>query len=379
MKKMYRKKVTCGLCRKMLGVMLAIVMMMGLVACGSGDGNQAENNAGNEGNVSNEENASNENSAADESNAATENGEEQESDGYLIGYSLNSMDSTMKTMADYFEGVAKERGWEAVLQIANGDVTTELNNMEALMNMGCDAVVIMGCDTEGSAAAVEELGAAGIPVIIAGRSIAASEEGYYTYVAGDHREAGKVQGDYLNGLLEADENLTLEIAFLYGQSGSSSVEQRYEGFEENCLNGTYSDRVNLVASQYAEFDTQKAYDITSDMLTTYPEINCFVTQSDEQAAGIINAIKAKGESVDDYIIVSIDCSVTGQSYLKSGELDATVLMAMKQLAVSSADYVQEALDGNSVEKTNQVEGYYQLVTPDTYVSVMEANGMTAEE
>ena len=56
----------------MLGVMLAIVMMMGLVACGSGDSNQAENNAGNEGNVSNEENASNENSAADESNAATE-------------------------------------------------------------------------------------------------------------------------------------------------------------------------------------------------------------------------------------------------------------------------------------------------------------------
>ena len=55
------------------------------------------------------------------------------------------------------------------------------------------------------------------------------------------------------------------------------------------------------------------------------------------------------------------------------------MMAMKQLAVSSADYVQEALDGNSVEKTNQVEGYYQLVTPDTYVSVMEANGMTAEE
>ena len=40
--------------------------------------------------------------------------------------------------------------------------------MESLMNMGCDAVVIMGCDTEGSAAAIEELGAAGIPVIIAG-------------------------------------------------------------------------------------------------------------------------------------------------------------------------------------------------------------------
>ncbi|MFR8843979.1 MAG: hypothetical protein ACLVGL_02340 [Waltera sp.] len=33
------------------------------------------------------------------------------------------------------------------------------------MNIGRDAVVIMGCDTEGSAAAIEELGAAGVPVL----------------------------------------------------------------------------------------------------------------------------------------------------------------------------------------------------------------------
>ena len=41
-----------------------------------------------------------------------------------------------------------------------------------------------------------------------------------------------------------------------------------------------------------------------------------------------------------------------------------------------AGYIKK---GETAEKTNQVEGYYQLVTPDTYVSVMEANGMTAEE
>ena len=300
-------------------------------------------------------------------------------DSHLIGYSLNSMDSTMKTMADYFEGVAKDRGWEPVLLNANGDVSTEMNNMESLMNMGCEAVVIMGCDTAGSAAAIELLGASGVPVIIAGRSIAASENSYYTYVAGDHHLAGEVQGKFLNDRLEADPALTYNVAFIYGQSGSSSVAARYQGFEDSCLNGPYADRVKLVASQYAEFDTQKAYDITSDMLATYPEINCFVTQSDEQASGIINAIKAKGASLDDYLIVSIDCSTTGQAYLASGELDATVLMAMRQLAVSSADYVEKALAGETVEKQNSVADYYQLVTPETYRDVMTANGMTPAE
>ena len=300
-------------------------------------------------------------------------------DSHLIGYSLNSMDSTMKTMADYFESVAKDRGWEPVLLNANGDVSTEMNNMESLMNMNCEAVVIMGCDTTGSAAAIELLGSEGVPVIIAGRSIAASEDSYYTYVAGDHHLAGEVQGKYLNDMLEADSTLVFNVAFIYGQSGSSSVAARYAGFEDSCLKGPYADRVNLVASQYAEFDTQKAYDITSDMLATYPEINCFVTQSDEQASGIINAIKAKGENLENYIIVSIDCSTTGQAYLASGELNASVLMAMRQLAVSSADYVEKALAGEQVEKQNSVADYYQLVTPETYREVMEANGMTPAE
>ena len=347
--------------KKVMAVVVVGAMTMGLVACGNGNsGNVSESTQNQENSVSGEE-------------------KETNAEGYLVGYSLNSMDSTMKQMADYFENVALERGWTPVLQNANGDVSTELNNMESLMNMGCDAVVIMGCDTEGSAAAIEELGAAGVPVIIAGRAINAGEDSYYTYVAGDHHEAGKVQAEYLNNLLKEDDALELQIAFLYGQSGSSSVEQRYEGFEENCLKGEYADRVHLVASQYAEFDTQKAYDITTDMLTTYPEINCFVTQSDEQAADMINAIKAKGASTDDYIIVSIDCSTTGQSYLKSGELDATVLMAMRQLAVSSADYVESAIEGKEVDKKNQVEGYYQIVTPDTYEEVMLANGMTPAE
>ena len=347
-------KATHSSWRKLTAMLAACILLLGLAGCGASNGTAA-------------------------TQAPTAEASKPEADTgakvHTIGYSLNSMDSTMKTMADYFESVAREHGWEPVLLNANGDVATELNNMESLMNMGCEAVVIMGCDTAGSAAAIEELGAAGVPVIIAGRKIEAKEESYYTYVAGDHHEAGKAQAGYLNGLLEKDAGLELNVDFLYGQSGSSSVQQRYEGFESDCLNGKYADRVHLIASQYAEFDTQKAYDITTDMLTSYDNINCFVTQSDEQASGIINAIKAKGGSLDDYIVVSIDCSTTGQSYLKSGELDATVLMAMRQLAVSSADYVEAALNGETVEKTNQVVGYYQLVTPDTYVDVMKAAGM----
>ena len=339
--------------KKFLSLVLSAVLAFSLVACGgSGDSSTGS-------------------SAAAGGSSAAASG-----DAPLIGYSLNSMDSTMKQMADFFEETARDAGWEPVLLNANGDVSAELSNVESLINMGCEVVVIMGCDTEGSAPAVEACGAAGVPCIIAGRAISADENSYYTFVSGDHHLAGEVQGKFVNDYLAANPDVTLNIGFIYGQSGSSSVADRYQGFEDTCLNADENEgRVNLVAEQYAEFDAEKAYNITTDMLSTYPDINCFVTQSDDQAGGIINAIKAQGLAVEDYLIVSIDCSSTGIDYLKSGELDATVLMAMRQLAVTAADYVQKAMDGETVEKANPIPEYYQLATADNVDDLLAANGM----
>ena len=96
--------------KKVMAVAVVGAMTMGLVACGNGNsGNVSESTQNQENSVSGEE-------------------KETNAEGYLVGYSLNSMDSTMKQMADYFENVALERGWTPVLQNANGDVSTELNN-----------------------------------------------------------------------------------------------------------------------------------------------------------------------------------------------------------------------------------------------------------
>ena len=338
--------------KKFLALVLSAALALSLVACGGSDSSSGSSG-----------------STGGSSAAAS-------GDAPLIGYSLNSMDSTMKQMADFFQETAEEAGWEPVLLNANGDVSAELSNVESLINMGCKAIVIMGCDTEGSAPAVEACGDAGIPCIVAGRAINADESSYYTFVSGDHHLAGEVQGKFVNDYLAANPDVTLNIGFIRGQSGSQSVADRYAGFEDTCLNNPENEgRVNLVADQYAEFDAEKAYNITTDMLSTYPDINCFVTQSDDQAGGIINAIKAQGLNVEDYLIVSIDCSSTGIDYLRSGELDATVLMAMRQLAVTAADYVQKAMDGETVEKANPIPEYYQLATADNVDDLLAANGM----
>ena len=158
--------------RKLTAVVAACMLLLVLVGCGASDAPAAP-----------------EATKPETGDAAEEK--------ITVGYSLNSMDATMKTMADYFESVAKDHGWEPVLLNANGDVATELNNMESLMNMGCKAVVIMGCDTTGSAAAIEELGAAGVPVIIAGRKIEAKLS---EWLVGKGRKSGIECGIHLRSV-----------------------------------------------------------------------------------------------------------------------------------------------------------------------------------
>ena len=64
--------------KKVMAVVVVGAMTMGLVACGNGNsGNVSESTQNQENSVSGEE-------------------KETNAEGYLVGYSLNSMDSTMK-------------------------------------------------------------------------------------------------------------------------------------------------------------------------------------------------------------------------------------------------------------------------------------------
>lgn len=293
-----------------------------------------------------------------------------------VGFVLNSFDSTMATMKTLFETACADAGYEYVTLNSNSDVSTELNNMESMVSQGVDAVVIMGCDGEGSAAAVSYAADNNIPVIICGRSIAADESDYYVYLAGNHEEAGKAQGEYLNDYLEENPDEELQVCVIRGTSGNAAVESRYKGFEDSALNGSYADRIHVLVDLYGEYDATKANSIASDAMTANPELNCFITMSDDMAGGIISAIQAAGKDPSDYIILSIDLSSVGQGLLDDGTLTGTVMMNMKSMADQAIEYVEKAVKGETLStKEVTVEGYYQMALPDTYKKMLEDAGM----
>ena len=97
--------------RKLTAIAVAGLLLLGMAGCGG----------------------SNSSTAAEPTNAATESAGGAEV--HTIGYSLNSMDSTMKTMADYFESVAKEHGWEPPVYLSLSQAERSMQRKTATIPM----------------------------------------------------------------------------------------------------------------------------------------------------------------------------------------------------------------------------------------------------
>lgn len=293
-----------------------------------------------------------------------------------VGFVLNSFDSTMSTMKTLFETACEKAGYEYVTLNSNSDVSTEMSNMESMVTQNVDAVIIMGCDGEGSAAAVSYATSNGVPVIICGRRIAADEADYYLYLAGNHEEAGKAQGEYINNYLDSNPDQDINMCLIRGASGNAAVESRYQGLYDSALTGPNADRIHVLVDLYGEYDATKANSIASDALTANADLNCFVTMSDDMASGIISAIQAAGKEPTDFIVLSVDLSNVGQDLLEAGTLTGTVMMNMKSMADQAIDYVASAVAGTApAQKNMTVEGYYQMALKDTYKQMLADAGM----
>lgn len=336
--------------KKALALILAATMIMGLAACSSSNPPEGS-------------------SPATNSSAPT-------AETVKVGFVLNSFDSTMATMKTLFETACANAGYEYVTLNSNSDVATEMNNMESMVTQNMDAIIIMGCDGEGSAAAVSYAASNGIPVIICGRRIAADESDYYLYLAGNHEEAGRAQGEYINNYLSENSDATITACVIRGTSGNAAVESRYQGFYDSALTGPYADRINVVVDLYGEYEATKANSIASDALTANADLNCFVTMSDDMASGIISAVQAAGKDPADFTILSIDLSNVGQDLLADGTLTGTVMMNMKSMADQAIEHVADAVKGvAAAEKNMTVEGYYQMAMKDTYKQMLADAGM----
>ena len=153
------------------------------------------------------------------------------------------------------------------------------------------------------------------------------------------------------GIMEAAEYVKIggesgKVAIIAGLTGADNAQQRTAGFEEELAK--YPD-IEIVATQYCDWDTQKAQAAAEDIITANPDLKAFLVQDDGMSKGVWNAIEAAGKQ-DQIIIASQGFYEWSIPYLKEGKFAFTITYPAGFFARDAMNIIKSVSDGETVDR-----------------------------
>ena len=237
-----------------------------------------------------------------------------------------------------------EWGWEYQIFDAKQDANTQIDHVRSVINQGFDAMTIQAVDMAALAPVVQEAVDAGVIVVdhYGFTEDQVSGDVFYQNLF-DQKGAGKLQAEEfikLNG--ESG-----KVAIIAGLTGASNAMARTEGFME-VLNKYPG--IEVVATEYCDWDTQKAQTAAENILTANPDLTAFLVQDDGMSKGVWNAIEAAGKQ-DSCKIASQGFYEWSKEYIKSDKFMFTITYPAGFFSRDAMDVIKAVVDGQSVEHT----------------------------
>jgi ribose transport system substrate-binding protein len=182
-----------------------------------------------------------------------------------------------------------------------------------------DAILIAPADSRGIVPALKQAQEKGILVVNLDNRVdqaTADSAGLALggYVGADNEEGGRMAGEAMVKAL-GDKG---RAAVLEGIRGADNAEARKRGFTQAAQGS-----LEIVASDTAEWDTQKAYAKFQSLLAAHPDLNGLFCANDKMALGALKAIREAGKK-GQITVIGYDNIPDVQPYLKSGEMYTTI-------------------------------------------------------
>ncbi|GGB45656.1 D-ribose ABC transporter substrate-binding protein [Lentibacillus populi] len=267
-----------------------------------------------------------------------------------IGLSISTLNNPFfVTLRDGAEKAANEKGFELVTSDAQDDPSTQLSDIEDLLQQDIDALLVNPVDSEAIVSAVELANNADIPVITVDRSSEGGEVA--AHIASDNVEGGKMVGEFIAEQL-GEEGKVVELE---GIPGASATRERGQGFHEIVDD---MDGIEIVANQTANFDRTEGLSVMENIIQSTDQIDAVFAHNDEMALGALEALEAKG--VSDVIVVGFDATDDAVEAVEGGRMDATIAQKPELIGESAIETAEKVVKGEKVEEFIPVE--LELIT-----------------
>lgn len=113
-----------------------------------------------------------------------------------------------------------------------------------------------------------------------------------------------------------------KVAIIAGTEGATQSDGRRDGAKEVFEKAG----MDIVAVQQCDFDSQKAYDATKQIMQANPEIVAITCGNDDMAMGVVKALQELDKK-DQVTVVGNDFTTQAKEAIKDGSLDASVAMS----------------------------------------------------
>ena len=313
--------------KKLIALLLALVMVIGLVACGA-KAPEAEAPKADA-------------PAAPEAEAPAEEGKLRifMSAAY---YTAPYGSPLMKAVEDK----CAELGYEVQIVDGEANADKQLTQFKTAVADGFDALLYWPGDSASTPPVVEYLNSTGLPWVVV--NTVPLEELYdqCTIVASDEVQIGRELGKLVVKYYE-EKGEPINIAYIEGDSGSSYTIHLTQGINE--VIADYPEIKILNEPMYCAFDPAQAMTVMEDLITKYgDEIDLVLTQDGGMFQGAYNAIEAAGK-LGQYGIICQGQDLIVKEKLLSGELYASVAQDPFQEGSLAIEILIKKLNGETVD------------------------------
>lgn len=287
--------------------------------------------------------------------------------GGVVGVTLYARDQFISTLEQAILAAAKNQtAFTVDSQEANNDTQKQAEQIRTFETKKYKSIIVNLVDTSTAETMISE--AKNVPVIFINRRPADSllKENKYAYVGSQEYDAGKMQAEFLAKFFKDKSDKTLKVVLFMGQLGLENTNERTRAAKEELEKAGF--KLEMVFEDTAEWDRAKAMDKMQTVIGTGKAFDCVISNNDEMALGVIEAMKAASMDLKKIPVVGIDATDMAVQSVKSGEMAATVFQNAAAQGALAMEYAIKAAKGESFDKFGWVP--FEPVTPenvDNYV------------
>ncbi len=269
-----------------------------------------------------------------------------------------------ETVSVYWEGVrqgalqaGREEGYDILW---NGpevetDRERQVQIVEDMMAQKVAGIVLAPSDRKALVPVVEKVHERGIPCVIVDSGV--DTENILSYMATDNYQGGVLAAQRMGQILDGEGR----IIIVRWTPNSASTDARLAGFTETLARE--HPEIQIVDAQYpSPPTTDKARDVTDDMLTRNPDIDGIFACNATTAGGALTALRNADQGQRRIKMIGFDAWPMVVDGLEKGDLDSLIIQNPFKMGYEGVKAIVRHVQGQTVPK--EVDTGVELITQD---------------